>query len=71
MKVYIAGPIAGRVNGNREAFAQRAKELIAAGHELINPWDIPPGPHEGSCIGEPPLSFTTGMAAYSAPISRL
>lgn len=51
MKVYIAGPIAGQVNGNREAFAQRAKELEAAGHEPVNPWDIPPDHDNGDCIG--------------------
>ena len=51
VKVYIAGPIAGQPNGNREAFAQRAKELETAGHEPLNPWDIPPDHNHGSCMG--------------------
>lgn len=49
MKVYIAGPINGMPNGNREAFAQRAKELIALGHEPLNPWDI--GPEHETNVG--------------------
>lgn len=52
MKVYIAGPIAGTVNGNRDAFAQRAKELAGQGYEPVNPWDIPAS-HDGPCIGAP------------------
>jgi len=51
MKIYIAGPIAGKENGNREAFAERAKELEALGHEPVNPWDIPPDHDTGACIG--------------------
>lgn len=52
MRVYVAGPIAGRANGNKEAFALKAEELKAAGYEPVNPWDIPGGPHEGPCIGD-------------------
>ena len=53
MKVYIAGPINGIPNGNREAFALRAKELVALGYEPLNPWDI--GPEHGNvvCCGGP------------------
>lgn len=53
MKVYIAGPIKGRENGNREAFAQRAAELRTQGHEPLNPWDIPPHHSSGACVDEP------------------
>lgn len=53
MKVYIAGPINGRPDGNRAAFALRAKELIAMGHEPLNPWDIPPDHDAGPCCGGP------------------
>lgn len=48
-KVYIAGPIGGRENFNREAFARRAAELRAAGYEPVNPHDIPPFKHIGRC----------------------
>lgn len=54
MRVYIAGPIAGRVNGNREAFATRADLLRQMSHEPVNPWDILPD-HDPrvSCSGSP------------------
>lgn len=50
-RIYIAGPIAGKPDGNRQAFADRANELKAAGYEPVNPWDILPGDHKGPCIG--------------------
>ena len=53
MRVYIAGPIAGKENGNREAFAQRARLLVEMGLEPVNPWDIPPDHDQGSCCGAP------------------
>lgn len=53
MKVYIAGPIAGKVNGNREAFAERAAQLKEMGHEPLNPHDILPVHGMSPCIGEP------------------
>ena len=49
-RIYIAGPIAGIPDGNREAFALVAQNLKEAGYEPVNPWDIPPV-HEGECIG--------------------
>jgi hypothetical protein len=52
VRVYISGPIKGMPDGNKEAFAQRAKELVEKGHEPVNPWDIN-GDHSGDCIGEP------------------
>ncbi len=52
MRVYIAGPINGKPNGNQEAFQLRAEELEAQGHEPVNPWDIPPD-HNGPCTGDP------------------
>jgi uncharacterized protein DUF4406 len=51
-RIYIAGPINGVHNGNREAFAERAKLLASAGYEPVNPWDISPGVHQGECIGD-------------------
>jgi hypothetical protein len=52
MRVYIAGPINGMLNGNQEAFKLRAEELEARGYEPINPWDVPPD-HDGPCTGDP------------------
>jgi Domain of unknown function (DUF4406) len=53
LRVYIAGPIAGMPDGNKEAFLLRVKQLTDAGHEPLNPWDIG-AEHEGyECIGEP------------------
>lgn len=37
MKLYISGPITGRPEGNRAAFTRAARELSAAGHEVLNP----------------------------------
>jgi hypothetical protein len=54
MRVYIAGPINGKLNGNREAFAKRATQLTVLGHDPVNPWDIPPDhPAMLPCLGEP------------------
>lgn len=52
-RVYIAGPIAGYHDENREAFSDRAKVLRSLGHEPVNPWDIAPDHAEGSCCGRP------------------
>lgn len=52
MRVYIAGPIAGKPNGNREKFQQAADLLVGLGYEPVNPHDIPAN-HEGPCIGGP------------------
>jgi hypothetical protein len=53
MRVYIAGPIAGKPDGNKTAFAEAAQRVRQAGHQPVNPWDIPPD-HEGLCCpGEP------------------
>lgn len=52
MRVYIAGPINGRPDGNRAAFKDAADRLRSQGFEPVNPWDIP-GDHEGPCIGGP------------------
>jgi hypothetical protein len=49
-RVYIAGPIGGRPNGNRDAFARRAVTLRAAGFEPVNPWEVDHS-HGGGCSG--------------------
>jgi hypothetical protein len=53
VRVYITGPIAGIPNGNRDVFAQRARELQAMGYETLNPWDVPPLHHRDDveCVG--------------------
>lgn len=40
VKIYISGPITGKKNLNREAFAQAAAAIRAAGHEAVNPHDL-------------------------------
>ena len=40
MKIYISGPISGRADLNREAFAKAAADLRAHGHEVVNPHEI-------------------------------
>lgn len=37
MKVYLAGPMAGRKNLNFEAFAEAAEQLRFDGHAVYNP----------------------------------
>jgi len=49
-RVYIAGPIKGMENGNRESFLTYARELARLGYTPVNPWDIKPS-HDGPCIG--------------------
>lgn len=39
MRIYISGPITGREDGNRAAFAQAERQLRAAGFTPINPHD--------------------------------
>lgn len=51
MRVYIAGPIKGKPDGNRAAFKDAAVRLEAMGHTPVNPWDIPAA-HVGPHIGE-------------------
>lgn len=50
MRVYIAGPIAGRPDGNRAEFERAAAALYWAGHEPVNPQAVDHS-HEGECTG--------------------
>jgi hypothetical protein len=53
LRVYIAGPINGKPDGNRPAFSEAAERIRRAGHQPLNPWDVPPD-HDGRCCpGEP------------------
>lgn len=40
MKIYISGPITGKPDLNREAFARALALIHAAGHEPVNPHHI-------------------------------
>ena len=37
LKIYIAGPMSGHLNGNFDAFFAKEKQLVAAGWDVINP----------------------------------
>lgn len=54
MKVYVAGPITGKPNANRRAFADACAALESIGCETVNPHDIIPVDHEGPCPNGPP-----------------
>lgn len=41
--VYIAGPMTGKPNYNREAFAAKMKELIEQGYTVLSPHFLPDG----------------------------
>lgn len=43
MKVYIAGPMTGYENFNREAFFEAAKKIEALGWEPVHTADLPDG----------------------------
>lgn len=49
MKAYISGPIAGKPNKNKAAFAAEAEWLLSKGVEWVNPHHVPPKAHEGAC----------------------
>ena len=40
MKLYLAGPVTGMPNENREAFAMAQKVLDEAGYEVVNPHEL-------------------------------
>lgn len=46
-RVYIAGPIAGKPDGNRAAFRQAAKRIARRHWQPVNPLEVEPHPHEG------------------------
>lgn len=41
MKVYIAGPISGIEDGNKEAFQKVEDYLVSLGYEVVNPHKLP------------------------------
>jgi len=68
-RIYIAGPITGRPDLNRAAFAAAATQLRKLGHDVVNPHDIDPHQHDGDC----PASYAVaepgghGAACYLRP----
>ena len=65
MKVYIAGPIAGYPNGNKDAFERAVEHLRSLGHYPVNPHDVLPHEHTGPC----PKGAAAGqMADGSEPV---
>jgi Domain of unknown function (DUF4406) len=62
MRVYISGPVAGKPDRNREAFAAEAKRLRELGHQPVNPLDLS-ADHEGRCIG-PDTGFPFDLHQY-------
>lgn len=43
MKIYIAGPMTGHENYNRDAFNREAERLTSHGHIVLNPATLPGG----------------------------
>ena len=43
LKIYLAGPMSGITNDNREVFNQKAALLRQQGHCVLNPATLPPG----------------------------
>lgn len=53
MIVYISGPIAGKPNGNRDAFQKAADLVRLAGHDPMNPQDLDHShPLQEECSGD-------------------
>lgn len=43
LKIYIAGPMTGKINENREVFNQKATLFRQQGHCVLNPATLPSG----------------------------
>lgn len=48
-RVYVAGPIAGKEDANRAAFAAAAESLRGQGYDAVNPHEVEPHAHPGEC----------------------
>ena len=62
-RIYVSGPIGGRVNGNMAAFAAAAAELRAQGFESVNPHDIS-ADHVGPCAQGKPSHLADDKHVY-------
>jgi|SRR5471030_383544 len=60
MKVYIAGPMTGHENFNRDAFNKAAARLTNRGHLVLNPATLPAGLCEAEYMD---ISFAMVRAA--------
>jgi hypothetical protein len=49
MYIYISGPIAGKENGNKEAFRTEEQWIKSQGFTGVNPHSMPHWPHTGDC----------------------
>lgn len=70
MKVYISGPIGGRVDQNRTAFKEAAEKVADMGYIPVVPHEIHPGEHRlGFCYpgkdasGGPEHTYTCYLLA--------
>jgi hypothetical protein len=59
MKIYVSGPINGRVEGNLAAFCVAQGEITELGHTAVIPHNCPPHEHVGEC----PQGYATPFAA--------
>lgn len=48
-RIYLAGPMAGYPDLNRQAFRDTAWTLHLAGHQVVNPHNEMPDDHDGDC----------------------
>lgn len=60
MKIYIAGPMTGHENFNRDAFNNAAASLTNRGHVVLNPATLPDGLSEAEYMD---ISFSMVRAA--------
>lgn len=67
MRVYIAGPINGYPDGNREAFQWAAAELRGMGYDPVDPHDIGVLEHSGLCLGDPVPHSRHHYGCYMVP----
>ncbi len=72
VRVYIAGPMTGYENFNREAFHKAEEELKREGHTVLNPAVLPDGltqPHYGYLHGNDSLCGCDLHAEWLAAVS--
>ena len=62
LRVYISGAIAGRPEGNKEAFAAEGRWVASMDCQYVNPHTIPPWPRSNEC----PEGYATNNGHSSA-----
>jgi hypothetical protein len=64
-RVYVSGPMSGRVDLNRAAFEAAAEALRERGHEPVIPHPIEPAAHpDRPCVGRPIDGKDHGYGCY-------